>query len=92
MSYAKYPMPEFFGNHNFCLSTDEDGRPCVREYMTTHMYTPGDSWGHSWDSERHQRYIAPLYECDACVAENARLSWLKEAKEACKYFGIQEEQ
>ena len=80
--------PELYGRHDFCLSTDEEGNPCVREYGTPYMYTPGDRAGHQYDFERNERIAAPRYECDALVAAHAREAWLAEAREACAHFGI----
>lgn len=80
--------PELYGRHDFVLSTDEEGNPCVREYGTPHLYTPGDRYGHAYDFERHERLAAPRYECDALVAAHAREAWLAEAREACAHFGI----
>ena len=80
--------PEFYGSYDFCLSTDEEGRACVREYGTPYMYTPGDRAGHQYDFERHERLAAPRYECDALVAAHAREAWVAEAREACAHFGI----
>lgn len=83
-------MPELYGRHDFALSTDEEGNPCVREYGTLHLYTPGDRYGHAWDFERNERIAAPRYECDALVAAHAREAWVAEAREACAHFGIAE--
>lgn len=80
--------PELYGSHDFCLSSDEEGRACVREYGTPYMYTPGDRYGHAYDFERDERLAAPRYECDALVAAHAREAWLAEAREACAHFGI----
>lgn len=80
--------PELYGRHDFCLSSDEEGNPCVREYGTPHLYTPGDRYGHAYDFERNERLAAPRYECDALVAAHAREAWLAEAREACAHFGI----
>lgn len=82
------PEPELYGRHDFCLSSDEEGNPCVREYGTPWMYTPGDRSGHGWNSAREERYGGPLYECDALVAAHAREAWVAEAREACAHFGI----
>ena len=86
------PEPEPYGFHDFVPSTDEEGNPCVREYGTTHLYTPGDRYGHAWDFERNERIAAPRYECDALVAAHAREAWVAEAREACVHFGIAEVQ
>ena len=80
--------PEPYGFHDFVPSTDEEGNPCVREYGTPHLYTPGDRYGHAWDFERNERIAAPRYECDALVAAHAREAWVAEAREACAHFGI----
>lgn len=80
--------PELYGRHDFVLSSDEEGRACVREYGTPWMYTPGDRYGHAWDFERNERIAAPRYECDALVAAHAREAWVAEAREACAHFGI----
>ena len=88
MTTISTPEPELYGRHDFCLSSDEEGNPCVREYGTPHLYTPGDRYGHAWDFERNERIAAPRYECDALVAAHAREAWLAEAREACVHFGI----
>ena len=80
--------PAPYGFHDFVPSTDEEGNPCVREYGTPWMYTPGDRSGHGWNSARGERYGGPLYECDALVAAHAREAWVAEAREACAHFGI----
>ena len=80
--------PEPYGFHDFVASVDEEGNPCVREYGTPHLYTPGDRYGHAWDFERNERIAAPRYECDALVAAHAREAWVAEAREACAHFGI----
>lgn len=79
---------EFYGNNSFCLSSDEEGNPCVHAYGTPWMYTPGDQCGHEWDPERHTRYAAPRYEGDATNVAHARKVWVEEAIKACEYFGI----
>lgn len=84
--------PEFHGSYDFVASVDEEGNPCVREYGTPYMYTPGDRAGHQYDFERDERLAAPRYECDALVAAHAREAWLAEAREACVHFGIAEDQ
>lgn len=88
MTTISTPEPELYGRHDFCLSSDEEGNPCVREYGTPHLYTPGDRYGHAYDFERNERLAAPRYECDALVAAHAREAWLAEAREACVHFGI----
>ena len=88
MTTISTPEPELYGRHDFCLSSDEEGNPCVREYGTPHLYTPGDRYGHAYDFERNERLAAPRYECDALVAAHAREAWLAEAWEACVHFGI----
>ena len=80
--------PAPYGFHDFVASVDEEGNPCVREYGTPHLYTPGDRYGHAWDFERNERIAAPRYECDALVAAHAREAWVAEAREACAHFGI----
>lgn len=82
------PEPEPYGFHDFVASVDEEGNPCVREYGTPWMYTPGDRSGHAYDFERNERLAAPRYECDALVAAHAREAWVAEAREACAHFGI----
>lgn len=86
MTHTTEPAP--YGFHDFVPSTDEEGNPCVREYSTPHLYTPGDRYGHAWDFERNERLAAPRYECDALVAAHAREAWVAEAREACVHFGI----
>ena len=86
MTHTTEPAP--YGFHDFVPSTDEEGNPCVREYGTPHLYTPGDRYGHAWDFERNERIAAPRHECDALVAAHAREAWVAEAREACVHFGI----
>lgn len=81
--------PEFYGNYDFVASVDEEGNPCVREYGTPNMYTPGEQWGHAWDSAKEQRYAAPcIQDMDAYAADRMIRRWVAEAREACAHFRI----
>lgn len=75
-------------DYTFCASHDEAGRPCVRDWGTGAMFTPGDRAGHEWDAARHRRIMAPRYDCDAAMARTARAAWIARAMAACEYFGI----